>query len=312
MDQMIEQGKSLLFELVPSSRSIGGAFTQVVLASAIISIVVGLLLCFFGYKLFRIFAALSGLIAGMAAGSAVVLLMNLEGTTATAVILGSSVLLCILCAVFRRIGAFFLTGVYGMATVAAIQVFFGRSAEIVVLIGAGIITVLAVLVAIFLTPMIMTVTGIAGGLMAGTSLVFLAEQVFGITLQPIVGYAAGGILAILGIWIQFILHSRKVGRHEKVYARKIKEEESRESEIEQARRILEEDGTEEESLEDSQEILLLEGEELEQKTVWSEEEAEEKEGVEGEKKTRKKKAGKEEAGEKESQEEEFVIFDLDD
>lgn len=299
MNQMIEQG---VYFLVPHGYRIEEAVRQGIWASAIVSIVIGVLLCFFGYRLFRIFAGLSGLVAGVGIGSVIILSFGLLGTTTRiAVLLGCGLVLCILCAAVRRIGAFFLTLVYGMVTagtiMSAIERWLGVKGdwEIQILIAAGIVTVLAILAAIFLAPMVMTITGICGGLITGMSCVFLAEKFLGVNVQPILGCILGAILAILGIWVQFILHSRRVGRYEKIYAKKVKEEESRELEVEQARKLLEEEDTEPEERED--EIVLLEGEDLEEKTTWSEKE---------------EKTGGKNSPDDEEADEEFVIFDLDD
>ena len=68
-----------------------------------------------------------------------------------------------------------------------------------------------------------------------------------------ISYAISAALALIGIWVQFMMHSRKIGKREKVYARQVREEVSRESEVERARMILEDDEEDEDDSEDRDE-----------------------------------------------------------
>ena len=54
--------------------------------------------------------------------------------------------------------------------------------------------------------------------------------------------------------MQFMMQSRKVGKKEKVYSRKVKEEVSRESEVEKARMMLDDEEDEEDVFEDPEEV----------------------------------------------------------
>ena len=65
-----------------------------------------------------------------------------------------------------------------------------------------------------------------------------------------IGYVISAVLALIGIWIQFMVQSRKIGKKEKVYSRQIRKEVSRESEVERARQILDEDGEDEDDEDD--------------------------------------------------------------
>lgn len=55
------------------------------------------------------------------------------------------------------------------------------------------------------------------------------------------GYGIGAAAALIGIWVQFMMQSRKIGKNEKVYAERMKGQVSRESEVEKARKILEDE-----------------------------------------------------------------------
>ena len=88
-------------------------------------------------------------------------------------------------------------------------------------------------------------TGIVGGVEAGMILPFL----LGMTKVTWIGYVLSLAIAVIGIVIQTMMQSRKIGRKEKIFSKKIKEEVSMESEVEKARMWLEEDESEEEEME---------------------------------------------------------------
>ena len=55
------------------------------------------------------------------------------------------------------------------------------------------------------------------------------------------GLAIGVAIAVIGIIVQFMMQSRKVGKKEKNYSEKVKEQYSMESEVEKARHLLDDD-----------------------------------------------------------------------
>ena len=77
-----------------------------------------------------------------------------------------------------------------------------------------------------------------------------AATLAGIDKNMLAGYGISIVLAVVGIVVQFMMHSKKIGKKEEVYSKKIKEEVSRESEVEKARMILEEDEDDEIIVED--------------------------------------------------------------
>ena len=88
--------------------------------------------------------------------------------------------------------------------------------------------VLAILAAIFAEPMIIVITGIAGGFLAGPAILDLA----GITDPSWLKYAAGAVLAFVGLMIQFMMQSSKIGKKERIKSEHIKEQVSMENEVE--------------------------------------------------------------------------------
>ncbi len=101
------------------------------------------------------------------------------------------------------------------------------------MIVLAIALILAIVAVIFVEPVIIICTGISGGVTAGIS----AAAAMGLEgIWP--GYAIGAVAAILGMVVQFMMHSRKVGKKEKVYAEQVKEADSVESEVEKAKMVL--------------------------------------------------------------------------
>ena len=83
----------------------------------------------------------------------------------------------------------------------------------------------------------MTVSSVAGGLMAGPAIVTL----IGLEDKMWIGYIVAVILAGLGLLIQLLMQSGKIKKKDKIHSQKVKEEASRESDVEKARMILDED-----------------------------------------------------------------------
>ena len=74
----------------------------------------------------------------------------------------------------------------------------------------------------------------------------------GMTKIGWIGYVMSAAIAVIGITVQTMMQSRKIGKREKIFSKKIKEEVSMESEVEKARMLLD-DGDVEESQEEETE-----------------------------------------------------------
>ena len=133
--------------------------------------------------------------------------------------------------------------------------------SVITIVELTVALVLAILAAIFAEPMIIVITGIAGGFLAGPAILDLA----GITDPSWLKYVAGAVLAFVGLMIQFMMQSSKIGKKERIKSEHIKEQVSMENEVEKARMILDEDEAKPEEAEEPEGYL-------------DEEEAEEPEG----------------------------------
>lgn len=255
MNGIIESGKNIIGGADgPTSVFIAG---RVSVGASVIVFIVGLLLCFFGLKLARLFITLNGLLIGFAAGIAAATAINVNKTVFIVIILSCAVVVAALsfflykfgvfCTVFTGTAAlaFSVTGLGG-GDLAALSLNVGIGSRemltgLAVLVAAVILAAAAVK---FVEPMLIIITALNGGISSGIALRMLLTAA-GFSLPVWAGYAAGMLLAVLGLIVQFMLHSRKIGKKEKSYADEIKEKVSVESEVEKARTVLEDDDEEE-------------------------------------------------------------------
>ncbi len=203
----------------------------------VISIVVGILLCVFGLKIMRVLSAMAGLTVGAGIGACIVLAAKLEGPPSAFTILGCAVVVAIVAAIFKKIGAFISVFVYGTG---ALMTFVPLDSLIFVLIAFVAALILAVLAAIYEEPMVIIVSALAGGVMAGLPIASL----IGMDSKVWVGYVISSVIALIGMFLQFWMQSRKIGKKERIHAQKVREEDSMELEVEKARMILDEEDIE--------------------------------------------------------------------
>ena len=125
-----------------------------------------------------------------------------------------------------------LVTVFGLTTTI---IFAGNNiTNIMLIIFAAVALVVAILSAIFVEPLVIVVTAIWGAVDA--SLAIVAATGLEGNLLITIGIAVA--ISIVGMIIQFMMHSRKIGKREKKQAAIIKEQDSVESEVEKARLVL--------------------------------------------------------------------------
>lgn len=212
---------------------------QTSMIPVIVILVAGLLVCFFGLKLVRFFATLAGICLGAAVGASVSWTVGLQGTLFLVAVAAGAVVIGCLAAVLRRVGVFLFILLLAAGTMENILVPENILLHIICL-GTGLIV--AIITAVWMDPIIIVITGVGGGLLAGVAAAVLAGMENSILLT----YAAGVVFAILGMVVQFMMKSREVGRKEKRYSQAVKEEKSMETEVEKARMLLD-DGFENET-----------------------------------------------------------------
>lgn len=231
MEQVLRSGSSMITEASGNAREIAEQIgAQPTLEGLIVTGIVGLLICFFGLKLIRLQAALVGFLMGALIGIGVAWTAGISGLTFAIVVFACGAVLAALSFFLYKFGVFCV--VFCVCLGMGVQIADPQSTLplVIVLVIALILAIVAV---IFVEPVIIICTGISGGVTAGIS----AAAAMGLEgIWP--GYAIGAVAAILGMVVQFMMHSRKVGKKEKVYAEQVKEADSVESEVEKARMVL--------------------------------------------------------------------------
>lgn len=245
MNEIIESGKNMIGGADgPTSIFIAGKTGPEIY---IITIVIGLLFCFFGLKLAKLLVVLNGFLLGLVAGIGAAAAVHTEGMVFIVIMLVCGVVAAALTLFFYKFGVFCLVFTGTLAPAAAItgltETAFGTvslsfgigSREMIIGIAAIVVSLILAAAAVrFVEPMIIVITALDGGMSAG--LLFI--PVIGLAAPGWTGYAVGVLLVIIGMIVQFMMHSRKIGRKEKSYAEEIKEKDSVESEVEKARNVL--------------------------------------------------------------------------
>ena len=201
-------------------------------------IAIGILIGFFGLKLVKVVAAFLGFLIGAGAGAGICAIAGIEGIASVAIILVCAILLAVLSFLVYRLGVFVMIFICSMGVLAAV---IPVQSSVITIVELAVALVLAILAAIFAEPMIIVITGIAGGFLAGPAILDLA----GITDPSWLKYAAGAVLSFVGLMIQFMMQSSKIGKKERIKSEHIKEQVSMENEVEKARMILDEEEAEE-------------------------------------------------------------------
>lgn len=215
-----------LFRLTENS----GVLTQEELMTAVISVVFGLLLCFFGLKAIRLWAALAGFVLGFAAGTAAAVIAGAEVTAALIAGVVCGVIIAALAAVLYRVGVF----VYVFL---AVSVFCSSLVDAEKPLFAGLCLAVGLVAAIlsirFMTVLTILATSVYGAAVSGTALCrFLPVQ------SRFLHLAVCAVLCIAGILIQLLLESKKQKKRSLKKAAEIREENSTANEVERARAVM--------------------------------------------------------------------------
>lgn len=225
---------TLLESLQAGSR--GGSWQTPVLVGIGISVLIGILWCFFGLKLIRVWSAIFGLLVGFAAGAAGAAALNQQSIVVLIAGAVAGLILAGVSAGLYRVGIFLVALLAGTGIgTAVLQPADWRIA----LVCLGIGLVLALLTLPLAEPITMILTGLYGAAGAGTGISLLLPL-----NSPWVRPAVMAVLAVLGICVQFLMESGKRKRRHLERARKIREQYSTANEVEKARAMMNElDGT---------------------------------------------------------------------
>jgi hypothetical protein len=200
------------------------------MAAAIALIAAGVVMCFFGIRLVRVLAALAGLGCGFMLGVLAGSLFLPAGQALIAGLVLGVILGALLCWWYRG-GVFLLS----LLLTACVMYKLLRPTSLILLICCAVVGVLlAILAEFFTAPVMIFLTALWGGMSAGMAL--LTFRLFD---GGILGYIPGILLTAFGIVVQFLLEFRHKTRQGVARAGQIRERESTENEVEQARYLVE-------------------------------------------------------------------------
>lgn len=249
MDMINEIGRWLQEkEVLPTAlERLGMAdkLAEIVLISLGITVLLGILSCFFGLKLARFWSFLTVFVIGTGAAAAVAMQITSDETLSGIIGLAAGIILAIVFAILKRAGMFVTAFVLG----AALSIYWLRPANLIwLLVCVGIGLVFALLTIKLFVPVLMLLTGVTGAVcisQAGTVLLGHA----GVELERWMVTLAFAVLAVLGILVQFLMES---GKRQKMHLKKaaeIREQNSTENEVDKARALLDEEFKEEKQAE---------------------------------------------------------------
>ncbi len=192
--------------------------------------VIGLLFCFFGLKMVRLWGAVSGFAWGFSGGACLASYLQVSDNNTLLIGLISGI-------VFAVLGAWlYLAGIFLVVLAAGIMgsTYFLQPADWkTFLICAGIGLIIALTALKFAEPVMMLVTGALGGGILGQAIdVFIPGENKIIRILIII------VIATAGIIIQFLMESR---RRKKLHLRKaeeIRNSTSAENEVDKARALI--------------------------------------------------------------------------
>ena len=231
MDMINEIGRWLQEkEVLPTAlERLGMAdkLAEIVLISLGITVLLGILSCFFGLKLARFWSFLTVFVIGTGAAAAVAMQITSDETLSGIIGLAAGIILAIVFAILKRAGMFVTAFVLG----AALSIYWLRPANLIwLLVCVGIGLVFALLTIKLFVPVLMLLTGVTGAVcisQAGTVLLGHA----GVELERWMVTLAFAVLAVL----------KK--------AAEIREQNSTENEVDKARALLDEEFKEEKQAE---------------------------------------------------------------
>lgn len=175
---------------------------QTVMVSVIISVIAGLLICFFGYKLLRVWCAILGFAAGALIAGIVAYAIGTD--TALLVALAVGLITAVMSFLFYESGVFVIGFGAALNVAGHFLAAYGIETQwwviVLTIIAAVVIGIMAVR---FVKPVVIISTALSGG-------VSVAANILGIfnVKNWIVVFAVSGVLAILGMVYQFT-HAKK-------------------------------------------------------------------------------------------------------
>ena len=213
------------------------------IVSLVVTAIISIILCLFGFKIMRIGNALAAAVLGAGIGYYGAQLSGTDAKTQMIVTIAGAVIFAAVAAIFKKFGAFLfcLIGVTGMLILLT-----RPDNWIFYAIYGGIGMLFAIAAMNWLDAIYIFATAFVGGVGIGSVIrkFVLIDSIVGVV-------AAFAVPVLLGCVIQFILKSREIGRKEAAHSEEVKKEISKEEEVESARLLFEEELPEDMSAEES-------------------------------------------------------------
>ena len=198
------------------------------------TIIAGVLIGLLGLKLVRVLSAMTGLCLGAGIGVAASALLGLSETAFLVVTIAGGLIFAILFGIFKKIGMFVWIWLSAISVFGTFTVGLGLIGSIV---GAVLGLVIAIISVKFFEPLVIIATSIVGGRSIAAGALMLA----GMSDNMIINIIVFIVISVLCAGIQFFMQSRKIKKREVKQANELRNQESREKEIEMARMLLDED-----------------------------------------------------------------------
>ncbi len=183
------------------------SFSQLGLAGTIITMVISLIFCFFGYKLLKFFVALTGFLIGCAIGTVIAGQMNVNASISLVIALVIGTAAALTAFFLYKAGVFILTAaVSGLLAAGFLYERMNHVAVIAIAVIAGIL--IGVVSVYFVRPAVIVSSGLSGGFaFAGHLITNIIGKYINISnasdLDTVITLIAGIILAVLGMIYQF-------------------------------------------------------------------------------------------------------------
>ncbi|MDO4620529.1 MAG: DUF4203 domain-containing protein [Lachnospiraceae bacterium] len=176
--------------------------TGVIIGTAIL----GLIYCFFGYKVIRGLAALIGFAAGASIGLVVVSVYSFEFPVSLIIPIAAGLVLALIAFFLYKLGVF--AAVFAAAfsvTISLLQSYIRLDDEIAALIALAAALVCAILSVIFLRPVVIILTALIGGMMFADELFeYLIQIRWDAQMEMLIRLGAGIVLGLIGMIFQFV------------------------------------------------------------------------------------------------------------
>ena len=199
----------------------------------IVVLVIGILFCFLGLKLVKVWSALECFKIGIVIGCIPLFFLNLLPVATLIIMIVAGLLLAVLGVIFPRWGMFVVCLTAGMILAGFLFTVLGVAGFI---IGSLFGVIMAILAAIFKGPITIIMTSIQGALFCAlmSSSLFQYDNMF-------IDIAVFSVLTILGALLQFLMKSKEIKTKEIEKAEEMRVDTSKEVEVEAARSLLDEE-----------------------------------------------------------------------